>query len=147
MGTSSSILIKVDSREKNFTSLIKHFISFGWTFNDNNQITYLPEGDIDDFDWQIMSLEESEKLYSILNAKEMAGELLGVVLTWKDSQIGGNFLLDTLAGDVNVGLSINRKGLAGREEYTDFSWYLEKLIEPIENNNFIIEAVACKDVC
>lgn len=57
--------------------------------------------------------------------KENSGEIVGVVMLWENTNIGGEFLFHS-ALNLSVLLSINRRvSLCG---VTDATWYLERLI-------------------
>jgi len=107
--------------------LIQRLLNYGWDLNDNGKVSYLPLGDNDEFAWRAESIS-SESLLAILNEKEQQGELVGIVLTWKDSRVGGDFLVYK-DGTLSISLSINRKIIEDVEgEITDLNWYLVKLL-------------------
>jgi hypothetical protein len=52
------------------------------------------------------------------------------------------------ADRVSLGIGINnvdRKLLAGCEPFTDFSWYLQRIVCPLSRELGIIQSVACED--
>ena len=119
--------------------LIQRLLNFGWALNYNGKVSYLPLGDNDEFSWRAESIS-SESLLVILNEKEQRGELVGVVLTWKDSGIGGNFLVYN-NGTLSISLSINRKLIEDiKSGITDLNWYLVKLIPVFSRDGWQVES-------
>jgi hypothetical protein len=108
----------------NVVEIINKLIDFGWSLNDNGQISYLPLGDNDDFNW-IRENISKEKLMNILIKKESQNELIGIAMTWNTSEIGGEFLFWG-RGEISINLNINKK--LQNNLFTDVNWYLEKLI-------------------
>ncbi|PIH57646.1 hypothetical protein CS562_20890 [Paenibacillus sp. LK1] len=70
----------------------KQIRKFGWSYNDHGHATFLPIGDDDDYGWQHVSISK-EELLKILSTKEKQRELIGIGMTWKDTNIGGTFLI------------------------------------------------------
>lgn len=75
--------------------------------NDHGHATFLPIGDDDNYGWQHVSISK-EELLKILSTKEKQRELLGVGMTWKDTNIGGTFLIRE-NGTFLMSPDINRK--------------------------------------
>ena len=126
MSVSASIkwVIRKENKQILWVEVIQYLLANGWSLNDNNKMTFLPLHDNDMFDWQRESINE-EYLIKILTDKENAKELLGVCITWKDSNIGGALL--TVGNDeLLFSLSINRKTIqsCGGNPTTDVNWYL-----------------------
>lgn len=123
------------------TDLIKILLGGGWTLNDNGGISYLPEGDNDDFDWILRSKISQNELMKILEEKERKKELIGVVLTWQNTNTGGSFLFYP-SHEVSVSLIVNRKILHGINNFkmTDSNWYLSRLIPIFYENNIPIKS-------
>lgn len=115
--------------------LLQQLIDFGWSYQDNGKVTYLPIGDEDDFDWQSECIT-IERLLEILSEKDTRGELIGVALTWENSNIGGNFLLRK-NGAITVSLNINRRVIntVSSNTFTYINWYMSKLVPVI--NQFL----------
>ncbi|ONG42088.1 hypothetical protein BKE30_00860 [Alkanindiges hydrocarboniclasticus] len=106
--------------------LIKQLIAIGWTFNDyNNQQTYLPVHDADNYNWQSDTLDQ-DTLFQIFQKKYGLKENIGIVMTWKDTQVGGEFIFSINDG-VQISPSINRQLIAD-SSITNISWYLERTI-------------------
>ena len=109
----------------------------GWSFDDNGLSSYLPIGDDNDFSWKREMVQENV-LMDILRRKELLRESLGVVMTWNDSGIGGEFLFH-IDGTVSFSLSINRKKLGGNR-ITDVNWYLERILPALLENSISVES-------
>ncbi|WP_017692552.1 hypothetical protein [Paenibacillus sp. PAMC 26794] len=119
MSVSSSIEICLSKQLSGMTILSK-LEKYGWSYNDHGHATFLPIGDDDDYSWQHVSIPK-EELFKILSTKEKQRELIGVGMTWKDTNIGDTFLMSP---------DINRK-VVEVESYSninDINWYMTKLI-------------------
>lgn len=131
MSLSASINIQIVSSQNKVISsieIIKNLMANGWTLNDNGKTSYLPIGDDDDYNWILENID-SEKLLDIFSEKEKRNEIIGVSLTWKDTNIGG-MLLIFAEGELSLNLTINKKYISNNFDLKiiDVNWYLEKLI-------------------
>jgi len=126
--------------------VVQTLLDNGWTLNDHGQVSYLLVGDRDDFDWQRQRIEMAT-LMEVLKQKEQRGELIGVVMTWKDTGIGGNFLIRN-DGWVSVNLSINRKCIDRSEDIgaiTDVNWYLIRLLPAFQRNGLLVQSFSYEE--
>jgi hypothetical protein len=144
MSVQASIDIEFSNLPQNYNGpikFIKLLLNNGWTLNDNGGISYLPEGDNDDFDWILWSKISQETLMTILEEKEKKKELIGVVLTWQNTNIGGSVLFYT-SNEISFILNRNRKILYGLNDFkmTDSNWYLLRLIPIFYQNNIPIKS-------
>lgn len=148
MSISASIDIKLAKLNNNIVSpmeIIRSLLHYGWTFNDNGQVMYLLIGDKDTFDWKIDTTNQ-ESLLKLLTEKENRGEIVGVVITWSNTGIGGTLLFFEKSS-ITINLTINRKTIKAAEEIeiTDVNWYLTKLVPALKHNNHIIESILFKE--
>ncbi|MGG4132073.1 hypothetical protein ABEW19_27845 [Paenibacillus illinoisensis] len=127
MSVSTSIEISL-SNQISGMSILRKLVEYGWSYNDHGQVTFLPIGDDGDFNWQHVSIS-IEELLNILETKEKKGELIGVGMTWKETNVGGTFLLQG-NGTFLMSPDINRKVLdvESYNKVTDINWYTTKLI-------------------
>ncbi|MFC1894870.1 hypothetical protein ACFLYH_02880 [Candidatus Dependentiae bacterium] len=114
--------------------IIKVLMEFGWVLSHDGYVGYLPLGDKDDFDWQEKEIS-IERLTGILKSKQDAGEIVGITMSWKDTEIGGDFLFwpkDNLH-TFSMNMDGNRRIIKLDSDYevTDFQWYLPKLLLPL----------------
>ncbi len=137
MSISSYIDIRWDKEgSKNLTiNLIKKFVNKGWTFNDYCGKMYLPLGD-EDYDWHIDKFISDKDLLLILESKDKKNEEIGVVMTYSDTMIGGEFRF--IDNKVYISLSINRKLILGERKNTDFNWYLNRIVPVFDDEEFIL---------
>ena len=126
MSTSAYITWTIHKKSQQITwvEIIQFVLSKGWNLNVYGQMSYLPLDDNDMYNWQHEQINE-EKLFKILSDKDGLKEPLGVSITWKDSNIGGELL--TLSDiEIMFSIAINRKTIPLTEEevITDVNWYL-----------------------
>lgn len=142
MSIEASIAMRYSMSGKNdlyATQLIKILLLEGWTFNDDGGSSYLPLGETEGFDWVIQEKISSDLLMNILIEKEKCHEIIGVVMTWQDTNVGGSFIFRE-RDQLSILLNVNRKTIC--DEYyaqlTDANWYLSRLIPILEKNNIEI---------
>ena len=126
--------------------IIEVLMNAGFTLNDYGKISYLPFGDIDNFDWRIQEEIDWSILKEIIAAKELAGEVVGLVMTWQKTLIGGTLLLYP-DQKISFGINVNRqeKLLPGKYRITDFEWYLSKIIPPLSDEFGVQSFSFCQD--
>ncbi|MCX4025765.1 hypothetical protein H0A36_07010 [Endozoicomonas sp. SM1973] len=137
MSRQVSIDITLVSKETR-VNIIKRLISNGWTFSYYGEVSYLPIGD-EDFDWCYERLNNKQTL-KLLSEKEEAEELIGVVLTWQNTDVGGEILFN-LDLSMSFVVSINRKTIGNCNSVTDMNWYLTKIIPFLESANTKVECI------
>ena len=146
LDTSINIKLARKGEEKiDSITLIKDLINGGWNIINNNSISYLPIGDDGDYDWQ----ENEMTLYDflkIVKTKEENSEVIGTVIRWEDSEIGGSLLIYPNL-EMTFSICINRKKvkLDNSEEITDINWYNERLIILLKSKNYIIESFSYEE--
>ena len=136
MSASASIDISVAGNNVSAIEIIQVLMNSGWTLVHNGYINYLPLGNKDDFDWQANKDINIEELNQILQAKKEQKEIIGVRMTWQNTDIGGDFLFWPKNNNVNSleTFSLNFDGnrqkikMENNYELTDFQWYLSKLL-------------------
>lgn len=116
--------------------IIKALLSFGWCFDDYGKSSFLPIGDID-YEWQSLEIPDDD-LLKIIFEKEKNEEIIGVVMTWKFSKIGGDFLFHK-DGLISISLSINRETTL--TNFTDVTWYIDRIIPALQKHGIIIESL------
>lgn len=146
MSIAASIDVKLENFHKKTTpifEIIDVLINHGWTFNENKYITYLPFGDKDDFDWQTDENIDIAQLKKIFELKEHADEIVGIMMYWKNSEIGGSFLFWPSSTYETFSLNFNAFrpmiNLQDNYEIIDFQWYLKRLL-PCLDDAFGVES-------
>ena len=145
MSHAAGINITISSSTKSILELIEVLVNNGWSVKDHSHISYLPLGDQDAFNWQHIAIAAWPKIVEILKQKEKSRELIGLVMTWKDANIGGEFLFFPEGQLVAVSWSVNRKALKHCADFTDHSWYLTRVLTPLLKEGIVIESVQCYD--
>lgn len=133
MSVSAKIDIKLashQSRKVSPTIIIDILFNSGWRFEDHGEVCYLPYGDNNNFEWKRDNITQGDLLL-ILKEKERLGELIGVVITWQYTRVGGNLLFFD-DGTISMALNINRRLVYTNQlGITDINWYLTKLLQPL----------------
>lgn len=135
MAVSASLDIQVI----NYSSMsvcIKNLINFGWGFNYEGKVFYLPVGD-EDFNWKNDVLSD-ENIFKIFLEKEKNKETIGICMIWKNTNVGGDFLFRE-DGSISINLNINRKKLFN---HTDFNWYTDHIINALNKDSVMVESFA-----
>ena len=138
MSVSASLNITLASRDNQPLSsrkIIDSLLNSEWCLVNNNKIYYLPLGDDDDFDWQENQITK-DNFFEIVKQKEDTKEIIGVGLTWANTDIGVILLIHTNY-QLSFSLTVNRKKLQGN--ITNFNWYLEKILPCFETSFMTVE--------
>ncbi|MBY0013288.1 hypothetical protein [Paenibacillus typhae] len=129
------------------TDLIRQFAKEGWDYADHNgEVTFLPLGDGDNFNWQ-SEVMDSAHIMNIIEMKQAQGEIVGIQLLRRDSEIGCDMLMFN-TNQIGFNLSIARKSIEtqGDIDMTDFSWYLERILPVFKNAGLRVERVQCEQL-
>lgn len=139
MSIAASIDITLSKNLGNTDSvrIIEALLDYGWSIENEGFVSYLPYGDKEDFEWVLEKISR-HVFFNEIAKKERAGELIGVVLFWGASGIGGDLLIQK-NGVVSFAASINRVELRG-SSITDASWYIERLLFAFTARDFAIES-------
>ena len=139
MSRFSSIDIMLYGKRKKIVELISMLLNYGWTLNDYGRVSYLPIGVNGKYDWASDDISKCD-LISLIKLKEDIGEQVGIVMTWKDTLIGGQMLFYS---DMKISfiLSINRQEISNTNRFTDVTWYLEKIIPALASIDVNIESI------
>jgi hypothetical protein len=129
MSRDAGIEFAVIMQNHTIYDVLEALLSNGWSMENNGHISILPLGDRGEHSWVDLELSEQNNVLDIIKEKEKRGEAIGVTLTWKDSNVGVDFLVFT-KDTILFSLTINRKLLAS-SGFSDVSWYLEKIIPAI----------------
>ena len=119
--------------------IVSSLIEAGWKINDCGRIVYLPRGDAGRFEWRSAPSEHLDDIWRELKDKATAGELLGITLTWEQSEIGGQFLVEA-DWHITLSATINRVTLPGTR-ITDVSWYVMRLAAAMARANIYMESL------
>ena len=130
MSNLSTITILYVPRQIQFKEVVASFLSNGWNIDDHGAISYIPLGSNDVSQWYRSKLDKHEQILKILEEKEKKGELIGLVIMWKESGIGCSLLFHEV-GKLTFGLNVNRKFFQKNERLTDVNWYIKRLIPPL----------------
>ena len=135
----------MSSKTKSTIELIEILLNNGWSVKDQGHISYLPLGDEDAFNWQHVAISSWPKIVETLKQKEKNREMIGLVMTWKDVNIGGEFLFFPDGRQLAISWSVNRRTLKHCADFTDHSWYLSRILTPLLKECIVIESVQCYD--
>lgn len=96
------------------------------------------------FDWQSTSCSNWEVALKTCQQKAEQGETIGITLAWQGTSVGGEFLIDQ-DSQVTFNLTVNRMKLVEDLSFTDFNWYLPKLILALDGSRHMIRTIQCLD--
>lgn len=107
--------------------LLSEMISKNWRLINEGKTCYLPLED-ELFEWTEEVICES-KLLEMISQKEKNGEVIGVVLYWKDTDIGISVLIFP-DYEITFNITINRMKLDDifDNDITDVNWYIRKIV-------------------
>ncbi|OKP90894.1 hypothetical protein A3844_03280 [Paenibacillus helianthi] len=148
MSISASINIYLSERSRtnlSITDLFQNFENEGWNYiNRNGEVTILPLGDDDDFEWTSTTLHR-DVLFDILKKKREQREIIGIELFRVDSEVGCELLIFN-TNQMMFSLSIARKKIKVKDaiDITDFSWYLDSIFPVFKNLQ--IEQIRCEQL-
>jgi hypothetical protein len=145
MSHAAGINISMSSKTKSTIELIEILLNNGWSVKDQGHISYLPLDDEDAFNWQHVAIPSWPKIVETLKQKEKNREMIGLVMTWKDVNIGGEFLFFPDGRQLAISWSVNRRTLKHCTDFTDHSWYLSRILTPLLKECIVIESVQCYD--
>jgi hypothetical protein len=112
--------IKIDA-----VSAIKALPKYGWELTDGKYIGYLPLGDKDNFHWKFVPLKMKDKVLEELERKQNAGEVIGVMVKYKNTKAGANLLYLPSENQISFSLTESTELENG---INDFTFYEEKLL-------------------
>ena len=141
MSVEASIDIKLNENiDYRIMDIIEALIKGGWTLkNGQYEVSYLPIGDEDHFDWLEKSITHDE-LRRIIEEKENLNEVVGIKMYWRDTNIGITLLIHSYK-EFSISLSINRKkiNVEDARSVTDINWYVQTIIETLKKQKYQIE--------
>jgi len=129
MSVSASIdvsILKNDKYDFSVEELLNTMISKNWRIKEKGKICYLPLED-ELFDWKEEAISEID-LMKIISKKEQNKETIGVILYWKNTNIGVSMLIFQNY-QVTFNIMINRLKLDDINiDVTDVNWYFKEII-------------------
>lgn len=136
MGYSASIDIEIEKKlSSNFFK--KELFENGWDYNDNGFLFYIPLHD-NDFEWEkVPFTQNKEKVLKEVYQKLLLEENIGLVIVYKNENIGGQLIYFPKSNLISFIININRVKKSNGQ--TDFSWYQRKLENVFEN--YIIKSI------
>lgn len=128
MGLQASIDISY-SKNIDIKSYVETLFNIGWSIDDNGKITYLTN---DDFEWENEELNKKDLIINLLYERFSSNKISGFALKLPNSS-GGLFHFLPEKNEVMILLNINRIKLK-ETEFTDYSFYLDKLYSVIKGS-------------
>lgn len=143
MSHSASVLIYTSSAIPVVT-LLEALTGIGWELNYHGDLFYLPLKDQENYDWQSSSIDLWPEVKTILSTKQRDQEVVGIGLSWKEEVTSGLFLFHP-DHSISVLIGAHRIRISQADAFTDFSWYLSRLLPCLTSAGCIVESVACTD--
>lgn len=113
--------------KKTYGDIFDILISANWRNSQNNDFKMILLGD-EDYYW-IEYTSVPKEARTLLMNKQKAKEVGGIELFYENTGIGIELLM-FVDNRISVSFSINRK--TKLKAHTDFEWYLEKILLPLE---------------
>ena len=145
MSVSASIDIELSAPNLQQVDVLRLLLKQGWVIYDNGYKSFLPINDKGMFNWQWVPISQftDADLFAILSIKQSFQELIGVSLSWKDTDIGGEFLI---SDDLTLCISLSNNRRINTYGLTDFDWYLSRIIPAIYIDEVFIEDISFTEV-
>ena len=145
MSVSASIDIELSAPNLQQVDVLRLLLKQGWVIYDNGCKSFLPINDKDMFNWHRVPTSQitDADLFAILSIKQSFQELIGVSLSWKDTDIGGEFLI---SDDLTLCISLSNNRRINTYGLTDFDWYLSRIIPAIDIDEVFIEDISFTEV-
>lgn len=134
-------IIYHSSREISVLEILEMYLANGWSLNDNGHISFRPLGDRDDFNWVQLRLGQIQELKDIIRNKVTANEDPAVVLVLKELEVGAATTFYPKDRRINFLLDIGKKTHPELPHWTDVSWYLPRILNPLLVSGLIIGQV------
>lgn len=123
--------IDIELNEKlNPLNFIEGCTNSNWSFNNSQELVYLPLGDDGMFDWKCINSKGWQTIEHEIRQKELSNETIGLVMIDTSSNSGGELLLWSGYDSLSLSLSINAKKT---EKGIDFEYYATKLKSTLES--------------
>lgn len=139
MSVSATLDIELFEGNIDSVEIIECLLRNGWRIEDNGNKVYLPINDDDMFNWQSENIITDYEVIEILRKKNSINEVLGVSLSWLDTNIGGEFLVRQ---DLSISMSLSNNRQLNSYGVTDFDWYLSKIVPILNKRELNIESIA-----
>lgn len=144
MSRSASILITGDGKKTlNPSVVLNALLEAGWSYDDHGHITFSTSADLSKTQWA--PLRDWPSILQQLNAAYLNGLTPYVSLLVEGEARGGNLLFFPDSNSICLSPEINRKEIISVFRATDYSWYLSRLLKPLENLGYDIINIECTD--
>lgn len=146
MSLYAGILIDFGGEMVDVEKAISVLIQAGWrpSTSDDEYIGFLPLSDDGDFNWEWMEPQRWDEVIDIIRKKTQRNEVVGIILIYEDTS--ANFLFNSNYQSVNIIINtINRRIISTCENFTDYSWYITRIVCPLSTNIASIQSVKYED--
>lgn len=111
---------------RSLAEVVDSLTAGGWRMDDGGHIRYLVDPDM--FEWRSSDLRDSVRVVEELESARLINGACAIVLTWKDTGIGGSFLINSFGESVTVDPTRSVVNRMDAEKFIDFEWYLARVI-------------------
>ncbi|MET8291570.1 hypothetical protein ABZV80_41345 [Streptomyces sp. NPDC005132] len=101
----------------------------GWRLNDGGHINYLVEPDMTD--WDTLPLDAITVVVEEMERARKAQGSCAVILTWRDTGIGGSFLVMRGGKKLTLDPRVDTVYRDDSRDYVEFEWYLKKILPAV----------------
>lgn len=109
------------------STVVASFRSAGWSLGEPVDILYMVNID-DGYEWERGDISKAEEILELLDSPDHRDLEVGICIYHEAEATGGQLLFHSGRMECWFSPTIDRRGIADAEIFTDVSWYLQQLI-------------------
>ncbi|WNG57015.1 hypothetical protein F0U59_21310 [Archangium gephyra] len=141
MGHSASLDVSYHPGNLYPSTLIRALLSQGWRANDHGGISHTRAG-VDN--WESSPLERLDEVLEALDEEWDTGEPVAITLVMEGADTGGIFMF-LHENTLSVIANYNRRTLERAGNFTDMSWYIERILPALLSLHQEVESVMARE--
>lgn len=126
--------IDIQFHKYNQLDFLELMVESGWSHDFCGFKNYFPIGNDDDYVLENKKISDSE-LMQIMQKKIELNEVVGISMTWGDTEVGGDFFLKSDSASIALAIGSIR---INSSRLLDVNWYIDKIIYPTTLSEKII---------
>jgi hypothetical protein len=141
MALENSIIFRLATYKSAVTTLTVLRAS-GWT--SRGPIIYFTGWDYEELEeMRGLPSEAWEDVRSVLEERERKGLIVAIGARWNDTAVGCDFRLES-PSVLDVWIDAGGPGFEGQQFWPDFSWYLARILLPLQDAGYRTESIICE---